>query len=260
VLNVIVEEMLLRFIGRNSAGINVSKQSGVEEAGVDVTQLCRAAYSILTGLWFGKSVVMSNACKFWEESLNRLVSIMIARRDDKALAKNNALVLQAVELFHKLFADCGNVELTANTECSSTKVIITIEQFEQNVTLLIKLSHRCATDERALHKLLTPIRETFTANPNELTLCDVYQPLNSNQSFTKHDSELLFETYAKLHREFVSELDLRMLYSMWVAISAFFAHMIRLRKNRASTSRWLASLTLFVIMIAFSAFGCLIAS
>lgn len=50
--------------------------------------------------------------------------------------------------------------------------------------------------------------------------------------FTKFDAEQLFMTSAKIHRKFLQSVDLKIMYNLWVAFFAFFAHMKELKKHK----------------------------
>lgn len=54
-------------------------------------------------------------------------------------------------------------------------------------------------------------------------------------TFTKSDTALLVTTIAKIQREFLENVDLKLGYSMWVAYIVFFGHMRDLQKSRKTS-------------------------
>jgi hypothetical protein len=285
IFSIIIDELASRLLGKFRPGIRVSKVSGVGETCLNEVQYGQLAYNMLIGMRFGKSMVLENIHKFWEESLNRITSLIIARStDQRVLLRINALLLQAIDLFMKLF----DVKPHSNSNVADNQKIA-LEDFERNVERVVAFTRQLSSDDRALKIVVSHLKlpnsetlnfsqcdDTPTAdiNRNESQSDENYewsesaeakvskkslsgisnQNLNpdfdlehnsldidaSNKvaqtTFMKSDTVLLVTTIAKIHREFLQNIDLKIGYSMWVAYIAFFGHMRDLQKSRSSWS------------------------
>ncbi len=173
----VIDELLCRFLGSFKKGITFTKVDGGVETGLDQK---RIVYNILTGMWFGKRMVACNILRFWKESLQRLTSLMIARKDDVALAKNNALLLQAIKLFCKLLDNSksdSDGEIIVEDECHQTEAAAaTIESFQCNVDRVFQLTQQCSENKMALQRLLVHWKNTYASDDDvENDDCDVIE-------------------------------------------------------------------------------------
>jgi hypothetical protein len=290
VFSVIIDELASRLLGKFRRGIRFSKVTGVGETFLNEVQYGQLSYNMLIGMRFGKGMVLENIHKFWEESLNRITSLIIARSsDERVLLRINALLLQAIGLFIKLFDEKSPIHSDqSDSDATDNQNHVTLEDFERNVKRLVALTRQLSSDDRALKIVIShlklPNSETLnfthcddtpaaSINRNESQSDENYEWFESAEAkvskkslnvisnenldpdsepehnsldvgasnkvapptFTKSDTVLLVTTIAKIHREFLQNVDLKMGYSMWVAYIAFFGHMRDLQKSRKTS-------------------------
>lgn len=235
---VIVDEVASRLLGRFRRGITFTKAADDRETSLNEIQFCQLGYKLLLGMRFGKSLVFSNVLKFWEESLNRLLSLVIGRRQNNdVLVTNQALILQAINLLRKLLKDEVGL-LTAVTGQRAGEETAE-QQFERSAVALFDLTKRLSVDNDALNTVLPHLQQLYSLASDSGTAGTTVDVTYENSdigvndsTFSKADTELLLLTIAKIHRGFLRNVDLRILCSIWAAFIAFFAHVKQLENQK----------------------------